>query len=272
MTPELVTALTGFAWPLLIGVVLWGFRKDIRRLFERFSKATVKGLEFHFTSIGLEKSYSLQAAGRAIPPAVHEGLRQLLPSVEVTEQAIEEIRNLPQDRQIAILIPLLEATIDWGLAQIGAAEKDTHIGVRISSPALEDVFEDGAGFIPALVTGKHRIHGVCVAFITDDLNGGLMQTSYMISANLHAGKLILPEDKPHTLNVVIVCATQDQQGFWNLVGALQQSFRPAIEGQRLRLLPTVPDMQFLEKYVVAMHEALKAAGQPPLPLADNAPP
>ncbi|KXK12968.1 MAG: hypothetical protein QY327_01445 [Fimbriimonadaceae bacterium] len=272
MTPELVRALSAFSWPLLIAVVVFCFRKDIRNLFARFSKASLKGVEFHFTSIGLEKSFTLHAAGRTIPPAVHDGLRQLIPQVEVTEQAMDEIRALPQDRQIALLIPLLEATVDWGLAQIGAAEKDTHIGVRITSPALEDIYEDGTGYIPALVTGKHRTHGVVVAFITDDINGGLVQTGTMISMNLHAAKLILPEEKPHTLNVVIVCSTQDQQGFWSVIASLQQSFRPAIESQRLRLLPTVPDVQFLEKYVVAMHEALKAAAQPPLPLSSpNAP-
>lgn len=109
--------------------------------------------------------------------------------------------------------------------------------------------------------GKHRIHAVCAAFITDELIGGHMQTSYMISAYLYAAKLVLPEEKPHTLNVVIVCATQNQKGFWNVVSDLQQHFRPAIEAQRLRLLPTVPDEQFFEKYFVAMHEVLEAVAQ-----------
>jgi len=269
MTPELIRSLSGYAWPLVFCIVLLAFRKELRGLIGRFSKASLKGMEFHFTSIGLEKSFTLHAAGRTIPASVHDGLRQLIPRVEVTEEAIEEIRNLPQDRQIALLMPLLETTVDWGLAQIGAAERDTHIGVRITSPALDDVLEEGTAYIPALVTGKHRIHGVVVSFITDDINGGLLLAGTMITANLHAAKLILPEEKPHTLNVVMVCSTQDQQGFWNTVAALQQSFRPAIEAQRLRLLPTVPDMQFLEKYVVAMHEAIKAASQPPLPLQDQ---
>lgn len=131
MTPELVSALTGFAWPLLIGFVLWVFRKEIRSLLQRLSKATVKGLELHFSRIG-EKIFSIKAAGWIIPPAVHEGLRQLIPDVELTAEKIEEIRNLPEDRQSAIVGLLLEEALDWGLAQIGASEKDTHIGVRFT--------------------------------------------------------------------------------------------------------------------------------------------